>query len=269
MKIPDRPLYKFLSVDKNLTPSWQDRLAALLAGQCYLSSAADFNDPFDCLPYLERPSTPQERAEWADYMVPLIVDSVRENIPAAFAHPWARQVVDSMSDADLIGGLQQASRDMAAAMGVFCVAECIDSILMWSHYATNHQGIALRFEFAPDPETSPILWKVKYQDDRPILRHTDFNVESHAIPMALATKATFWEYEQEWRIMLTDQARATMTFDPKVITGIVLGARCPDDIADHAKAVAASHGLQVTRMIPDERTFQLVSQELERQADNE
>lgn len=75
-------------------------------------------------------------------------------------------------------------------MGVFCVAECLDSVLMWSHYASNHQGIALRFEFDPDLKTVPIFWRVKYQDQRPILRHTDFNLQSPAIPAALVTKAT-------------------------------------------------------------------------------
>ncbi|RSV29496.1 DUF2971 domain-containing protein [Sphingomonas sp. ABOLE] len=112
-----------------------------------------------------------------------------------------------MSDSELIGAIRKSSREMAAGMGVFCVAECIDSVLMWSHYASNHQGIALRFEFGSDPLLSPVIWKVKYQDQRPILRHTDFAVESMAIPIALATKATFWQYEQEWRIMLTEPRR--------------------------------------------------------------
>jgi hypothetical protein len=259
VNIPDRPLYKFLGVDKNLTPSWQDRLSALLSGQCYLSSAADFNDPFDCYPYLAAPSSPQERAEWVERMVPLIVDSVRQEIPADFAHPWARDVIDRLSDAELIAGLQKTSVDMAAAMGVFCLAECLESILMWSHYASNHQGIALRFEFDPDPEKVPIFWKVTYQDDRPILRHTDFNVQSYAIAEALATKAEFWRYEQEWRIMLTDHARTTLTFDPTTITGIILGAKCSGEVLDHARVMASSRGLEVMRMVPDQRTFELIS----------
>lgn len=259
VNIPDRPLYKFLGVDKGLTPCWQDRLSALLAGKCYLSSAADFNDPFDCLPYLATPSTSQERAAWIDHMVPLMADSMRRDIPASFAHPWARGIIHRLSNAELIAGIRQSAHDMAAAMGVFCVAECLGSVLMWSHYASNHQGIALRFEFDPDPERVPIFWKVKYQDERPILRHTDFNLQNRAIATALATKATSWEYEQEWRIMLADHARTTMEFDPKAITGIILGARCPEEISDHAKAVAAAHGLQVTRMKPDDRSFQLVS----------
>lgn len=262
MKIPDRPLYKFLSIDKNLTPSWQERLAALLAGKCYLSSAADFNDPFDCLPYLETPTTAQQRADWVNYMVPLIADSVRREITAEFAHPWALNVVNRLSDAELIAGIRKSSNDMAAAMGVFCLAECLDSVLMWSHYASNHQGIALRFEFGSDPEKVPIFWKVEYQDDRPILRHTDFNVKSYAIARALATKATFWSYEQEWRIMLTDHARTTIDFDPKAITSIILGAKCSEDVAEHAKAVAASYGLDIVRMTPAERTFKLVPQKL-------
>jgi len=196
-------------------------------------------------------------------MVPLIVDSVRQDIPASFAHSWARQTVDGMSDAELIGAIRKSSREMAAGMGVFCVAECIDSVLMWSHYASNHQGIALCFEFGTDPTLSPVFWKVKYQDHRPILRHTDFSVESMAIPSALATKATFWQHEQEWRIMLAGHARATMIFDPKVIKGIILGARCPEAVVDHAKALATAHGLRIAQMVPDESTFQLIRQEVQ------
>lgn len=58
--------------------------------------------------------------------------------------------------------------------------------------------------------------------------------------------------------MLADHARSTLEFDPKTITGVILGARCPEDISDHAKTIAAAHGLHIPRMRPDERSFRLV-----------
>ena len=94
---PDKPLYKYLSLGPGQTPTWQDRVAQLLAGHCFLSSAADFNDPFDCLPYIHSPDTPREMASWNEGMISGLAEVVRGDLPVAFVQEQIRQNIKTFS----------------------------------------------------------------------------------------------------------------------------------------------------------------------------
>ena len=49
---------------------------------------------------------------------------------------------------------------------------------------------------------------------------------------ALLTKADFWAYEQEWRIIEHDKGPGAHIYPPSLLDGIILGARiCPENRA--------------------------------------
>lgn len=95
-------------------------------------------------------------------------------------------------------------------LGVLSLAERGDNLLMWAHYADNHNGILIEFNldnefFAADyrPTKWPCehdslfkLRKIKYKRGVPRLdedRRKD-------LEQLVFTKSTDWSYEQEWRL---------------------------------------------------------------------
>ncbi len=74
---------------------------------------------------------------------------------------------------------------------------------------------------------------------------------------ALLVKADFWKYEQEWRSFAPGDAHKIVKFDPRIITGIVFGAKCkPEDEAWIRQAVG-SRPMRYQRVVPDAETFDL------------
>lgn len=103
------------------------------------------------------------------------------------------------------------------------------------------------------------LWKVNYQDSRPVIGDILALGLNGLVPKLLATKSTIWAYEQEWRVMRPDAARSVIRFNPEVITGVVLGANCSGDDEQWVRERVTPLGLSLERMAPDQKTFALVS----------
>ncbi|WP_333590924.1 DUF2971 domain-containing protein [Brevundimonas sp.] len=255
---PTSPLFKFLSLADGQYPPWQDRVSAYLEGKAYLSSPLAFNDPFDCLPPVLLPKTLDEFEE----QKPAFAQRLHQSMPHMSVADIT-SVIDQAIGNSSIDAFTEITRESfnnsGAQMGVFCLAECIQSVLMWSHYADNHKGIALRFEFRGRLDCGLMpLFKVRYSSERAAL--TAFfsgDNQAEAITTALCTKAEFWKYEQEWRFVEPAGAGKTIEFDPKVITSIVLGAKTRDEDAFWLIDQGIKRGIPVMRVIPNPETFDL------------
>jgi hypothetical protein len=121
------------------------------------------------------------------------------------------------------------------SIGVYCLTERPDSLLMWSHYAASHSGVCLEFDSAVVPFA--IAQEVKYQRSRaPVSRVTETDEES--MEKSLLTKSDDWGYEHEWRIVEYQNGPGVYEISEHALTGIILGARISDE-----------HEQQVTRWI--------------------
>lgn len=90
--------------------------------------------------------------------------------------------------------------------GVTCFSENDDSLLMWAHYAYNHQGMCVEYnllEFSKELLFSPV--PIIYTNQRPSLSKIERqNFEKDIMSVfikSITTKANEWEYEKEWRII--------------------------------------------------------------------
>lgn len=109
--------------------------------------------------------------------------------------------------------------------GVFCLSECNDSILMWSHYADCHKGFCIEFVRSPDNHLGDIemAHPVHYTADYPM--PSPFSEKGMAeLPyVVLMTKAEGWKYEREWRL-ISDEGDVELP-PPGEISGIIFGLR--------------------------------------------
>lgn len=190
-------------------------------GLHYFASSRSFNDPFDC-----RPNFTLEGTEVA----------VRKYLRGL----WARQaphLPELERHAEVEAILRDPSRDpripennrlfaaaydsmVTAQVGVLCLSEVYDDILMWSHYADCHRGICLIYDTSDDffAHTQP----VHYQQVRPRVNPITQTTEE-MLKNAIFTKSSAWAYEKEWRILHHEQGVGERQSPPTALKAIVLG----------------------------------------------
>lgn len=119
----------------------------------------------------------------------------------------------------------------------FSAIDIRNSVLLWSHYANKHQGVALEFRFDADTQT---LYQINYLQDnsRPAVFSVDeaLNIANrHFLPSTsnehvhidlakklTTTKHSDWEYEKEWRL-LSDNNSGTILPIGNLLTAIYFG----------------------------------------------
>jgi len=102
-------------------------------------------------------------------------------------------------------------------------------ILLWSHYANHHKGIAIEITVNPDHYSN--LYKVKYGKNIPEL---NFDLSPSPIDV-LKSKINHWAYEREYRVI---DRYDTVTIEK--ITGIYFGLRVENEDKERIKLMVNS-----------------------------
>ena len=119
---------------------------------------------------------------------------------------------------------------------LLCCSKSPENILMWSHYGEQHRGLVLEIEtdiFCDERLFFSEILKVDYELDRPLATALfDDTTEAFArdARKSLKTKAEFWSYEQEFRVLIPifDGMRIVdghyeLPFEPGAIKSVTLG----------------------------------------------
>jgi hypothetical protein len=137
-------------------------------------------------------------------------------------------------------------------VGVLCLAEIRDSLLMWGHYTDNHEGFVIGFDQnhpffsvrrGPEDEFG-FLRQVKYCRNRP--RVTLANTTSTEW---FETKSDEWTYEKEWRMLrVLEGAEARLeavphpiclfSFPTDAVVEIIVGLRCPLEVRGRLRTLS-------------------------------
>lgn len=84
---------------------------------------------------------------------------------------------------------------------VYCLSEKNNSILMWSHYANNHEGFCIGYDMKElDLKVQGLTMPVIYSNKLVKEINVD-NICNNDFLYSLLSKCEEWEYEQEWRII--------------------------------------------------------------------
>jgi len=243
------PLYKYLH---------PDRIDVLHGQSIRFSSPAIFNDPFELKPHLAALATPEYREAHLIQILPEVLREEFEKLPIEFQEqssfkalldsllnqlPEARQKIQNFEE-HLIPKMQEImDRKLEEMIGILCLSESAENLLMWAHYADSHRGFVIEFdEHSPffDCRLNPEdefrhLRKVSYSFTRPSL------ILSDVVDFTpFMTKGIDWRYEAEWRmIMPLDTASSVIgegphavhlfEFPAKAIATVVLGYRMAEE----------------------------------------
>jgi Protein of unknown function (DUF2971) len=223
-----------------------ERRDILENGLIRFTQPGDFNDPFELHPSFDLMSK-------AD-LAALPEAPGQEGIDGPKMHRLTPEAMQTMFGAILPGLQNQLAQHagqqgaysldnnrMAQAtfdskFGILCLAEAPDSLLMWAHYANNHNGFVIQFDethefFAPTlhGEQALELTKVEYSVQRPVLSYSTINT-----PSLYYRKSPEWSCENEWRLVkLLDTAkrvlphpefpRCLFELPPSAVKGVIIG----------------------------------------------
>lgn len=158
--------------------------------------------------------------------------------------------------------------------------ELLQNSTMWSHYANNHKGFCIKYSMDFEnldnkeliacglfpvkytsvvPKISPKeLLKLEFEEgklklNKPIIKTT---------LKTLTTKSRFWNYENEWRLILSEQSslafpKNTMKF--LNIEAIFLGCRIEKNLRNEIIKFGASQGISVFQTTQSNEKFILHS----------
>lgn len=182
-------------------------------------------------------------------------DTLSKNWPE-----WGCEITDSLG------------RVISQHLGVLCLAEVPDSLLMWAHYSGGHSGFAIEFDSKNDyfdqrisaEDELQYLRRVVYRDGRPEVNAVDFSEID-----LLYTKSAHWDYEREWRIirpLVSCDANPEpnvhlFNFPPESVKSLVLGARISrsteESLVELINMDERYRHVKLKRAVPDRAHFLL------------
>jgi len=213
-----KALYKYVDVAG---------LRRILDGSIRFTQPSAFNDPFELLPEIIRPTHEASRPFSFKFdllapRTPRPSNVTVETIPEGFGSDdtVSREIVEQLNK----------------SIGIFSMSRVRDSLLMWSHYAAQYAGAVVEFDGSHEFFAGQI--DVEYRSTRP-RRHIDGYLAGAPIALAeLCAKSDQWSYEHEVRVARTlSDCRAsgandprgfpvfTMPIPPEALKGIILGER--------------------------------------------
>lgn len=184
-----------------------DRFEDLIANnRIYLSSTANFNDPWDCRPCFD--ASQVSDPDYADRLVGYLYDAARKQTPHIPEEVHRVRAMQIRTSEDAMRAVIARMSDMDAEIKkryrIFCLTTKPSNILMWSHYASNHQGICI--EFSCENYVFSGAFKMQYMEKYPLFDITDYSLDCILRP--LVTKSDAWAYEDEYRLIAQERKEA-------------------------------------------------------------
>jgi|SRR5664280_101661 len=243
-----RHLYKYGRLDEHSEAIFSTPVV-------WFSAPSQLNDPFECRPWFtfegsqdqivqslaraihkQNPGLPQNEA--VAIAVSIFLEGRHRN-----PQTWENLRQDVISK-------------LAHEIGLYCMSETSDSILMWSHYAANHCGYCFQFEATDQTPFFGYAQHVGYSEDFPVVDFYNTPLDKQ-VDLIFLTKYLGWEYEREWRIIDHDNGPGLHEYPPELLTGVIFGIRMLDKDKASIRSWTANRNSSVKfyQAVQDQRKF--------------
>lgn len=232
-----------------------DRVGDVLVHKrLYFSDPSRFSDPFDCALGITFPNpeelTPVLENQWKKYFLHLaeVQDENRtleENQKVADKAFAEGRHKDLKFIQEVTDNLREEIRSIGKETGVLCLTSEDKSVMMWAHYADNHEGLVLRFDtdwMADEATGEKRCFPVDYEKHFPTLdEYLSVVCEiKKGDPIALnklffCRKSTEWEGEEERRFF-SGKANSHVSFDSRMLDAVIFGWKMKREIKSLIKA---------------------------------
>lgn len=213
-------LHRYSAINEKLEQS-------LVENYLWFSDPMGFNDPYDCNLEVYCDGTFEEILNYL-YEANVVAD---EKVPNQYLLDRAGLLAARPDEMEKLS--KKADMDTISKLGVCCLSERKDSLLMWSHYGDSYRGICLTFDISRDWELfSKHPLKVEYPENYPLHRFPAEHKKFHSYRFLVATKSREWAYENEVRLVRDDHSapfREKVPFNKNALIGVTFGHKCPEE----------------------------------------
>ncbi len=142
-----------------------------------------------------------------------------------------------------------------------------DSMLMWSHYSSEHTGFVMEYDFSALPNESILtrmLWPMIYDDQ--LFDASEFFEEglnggmSNNMLAIIASihKAKDWSYEREWRLIIPKGPNEpSLNFPCPKVKSIYIGALASESDEHNLIEIGKNKNIPVCKMHLSQREFKM------------
>lgn len=136
-------------------------------------------------------------------------------------------------------------------------SKAVQNTLMWAHYAKDHTGICIEYEFSPDFVKDHRLMYFKDVVYTKKTQRVDLSKEKTlSSEIALYTKNGYWRYENETRLISyivdSDSPYLSIPFNDKArVVAVYFGIKCDQARVDIIKHVLADKDVEFYQMLID------------------
>ena len=189
----------------------------------WFSSAPTLNDPFELRPWLTFEGSDEQIVEF-------LTKQIRRSEPGT-------SLMNALSEGlrifregrhknpDTWNRIRQdVIESIARDVGIFCMSTIADSILMWSHYACNHEGYCLEFAATDETPFFGEALEVKYDSRFPTIDFFKTSNEEQ-VDLIFLTKYEGWKYEHEYRIIDHQQGHGLHAYPEELLLSVTFGLR--------------------------------------------
>lgn len=208
----------------------------------YFSSPLDFNDPYECMPAIQK-------------------------LPNQFNFD---SLAGKTSQRDYIEYLE--NQMLGGQIGIVCLSETDENTIMYAHYSQNHEGLCLGFEVDINDSRSaradPFLAsRVIYDGTYPVLSRNQDPKEQ--FKKLFLYKHEDWGYEKEWRIvnfLIDNEKNRLIEFqDCMPLKRVVLGIKTKPYVKRLIKALKIEMNMEfeIYEAKPQPNSFLLKTEKIE------
>lgn len=266
-------LYKYRSFDENnYWVNWVN-------GNVLANAPTSFNDPFDCILtykneifnsivksacikvlrrlFKRQIAQEEEKINQSNDPLKTVCDILELNGYRIDPNEIKTEINDST----------KYQNELRERLRIACFSEVNDSILMWSHYANNHSGFCIKYDFSNDQYIENLLFPVIYKKRRIVITPEMFS-KREWIVIASLCKAPVWKYEKEWRFLNRRLSNYPLNTQYGVnalssIKGIYLGSQTSKENTEKMLKLAKLHKISVYKMEMSEFEYKLQSKPIQ------
>lgn len=220
-QIPEH-LYMYSSIDSAKKILENPRL--------WMSPFDSFNDPFEFSFTLNNDYTQEEFIQW--FCAAKKGSSKEQSI-------MAKELFSNKDKIDNI--IKECIKKDIKDYGIKCFTTSPNNLLMWAHYAKDHQGVCFKFDILKDADFFQDLLRVKYDDTYVQLNYIKSPRDTIEV---LRSKSNAWQYEEEWRVLKSGKAKKFVDISPDSLVEIIFGCRCKCDTQDAIQKLCSQKGFK-------------------------
>lgn len=182
------------------------------------------------------------------------------------------EALNKFNDERLVDMNRKYSDVLQKGNKIYCLCEEVYSMLMWSHYANNHEGFALEYNFneMPVSDVRPrSLWPVIYENR---LHDISLYLQEHRRNgffnqfigiLAAIHKAADWKYEKEWRMIYPlGTSHSSNNFPVPTPKALYLGSKISDGDKLTLTRIANEKNIDVYEMELAHNEYKMVSRKI-------